>query len=72
MYKTHLAYIQGADSMMPTSVFYSIRQSLEGYKPQPFEVCHIYYVTIYTYADCCARIIYLDCIYFLLSNYNKK
>lgn len=44
MYKTHFAYIQGEDSVVPSSAFYTVWRSLGGYKRQPYEVCHNSYV----------------------------
>uniref|UniRef100_T1IB40 Uncharacterized protein n=1 Tax=Rhodnius prolixus TaxID=13249 RepID=T1IB40_RHOPR len=38
MYKTHFAYIQGEDSVVPSSAFYTVWRSLGGYKRQPYEV----------------------------------
>ncbi|KAK9500937.1 hypothetical protein O3M35_002098 [Rhynocoris fuscipes] len=37
MYKSHFAYIQGEDSIIPRSGFYSVWRNLGGYKRQPMQ-----------------------------------
>lgn len=40
-YKHHLAYIQSADSLYPSSVFYNLKNNVGGYKHNAYEVSNI-------------------------------
>jgi hypothetical protein len=39
-YKQQIAYIGSSDSIYPSSVFYTIRRNLGGYKRQYLAVCY--------------------------------